>query len=154
MDINIREAKPEDWQILQTLNKELFVSEKNNDEDLFMDFPTSEEGIKYFKDIASQKGGIGYIAYMEGKPAGFILLNEKHFSYRRSKYIEVESLGVDPEYRSKGVGRLLIEKAGEWAKKQNASRLFVSVYWLNKLGINFYKKNGFYEIGIEMDKKL
>lgn len=154
METKILEAKPDDWKVIQDLNVQLFISEKDNDEDLDVDYPTSEEGIKYYQDIAKGKGGVCYLAYANDMPIGFIILNKKDFGYRKSKYIEVESLGVNPEYRSQGIGHSLIEEAEKWAKKKNATKLFVSVYSPNSEGLNFYKKNGFYETGIELDKKL
>ena len=154
MEIKIEEAKPKDWKIIQDLNNALFASEEGHDEDLDIDWPKSEEGIRYYQDVAKGKGGICYIAYSTDIPVGFIILNEKDFGYRKSKYIEVESLGVNPEYRSQGIGHLLIKEAGKWAKRKNALKLYTSVYWLNSKGLNFYKKNGFYESGVELDKKL
>ncbi len=95
-----------------------------------------------------------YIAYSKNTPVGFMVLSEKEFGYRKSKYIEIRDIGVDPEYRSKGIGKMLIEEAEKWAKEQKATKLFVSAYWGNKRAIDFYKKNGFYESGVEMDRKL
>ncbi len=48
----------------------------------------------------------------------------------------------------------LVAETVKWAKEQKATKLFVSAYWNNKKAINFYKKNGFYESGLELDKKL
>ncbi|HKB88380.1 MAG TPA: GNAT family N-acetyltransferase [Patescibacteria group bacterium] len=154
MEIKILEAKPNDWEIIQNLMDPLFTSEIDNDEDLDMEWVHSKEGFKYCKEIAKGIGGLCYIAYADNIPVGFIALHEKDFGYRKSKYIEVGSLGVNPEYRSHGIGKLLIEEAGKWAKKKNASKLYVSVYSKNSKGLNFYEKNDFYQIGVEMDKKL
>lgn len=154
MNIKIKPAESKDWKVVQKLNNQVFINDQDHDDDLDMDWPFSAKGIKYYKDITSGKLGKCFIAYNQDKPVGYVALSIKDFGYRKSKYVEVDNIGVDPKYRSKGVGRMLIEKAGEWAKKQNATKLYVQAYWENKKAIGFYKKNGFYEIGMELDKKL
>ncbi|MGA3292223.1 MAG: GNAT family N-acetyltransferase [Candidatus Microgenomates bacterium] len=155
MDIKIQAATPKDWQIIQKLNNQVFIADKDHDDDLDMDWPFSETGIKYYKDLSDGKYGKCFIAFLGSEPVGYVALADKDFNgYRKSKYIEIENIGVDPKYRSQGIGHLLIEESGKWAKENGATKLFVSAYWQNKMAINFYKKNGFYETGVELDKKL
>lgn len=154
MEIKIELAMVSDWELIQKLNNEVFVSDKENDDDLDLNWPFSENGIKYYKKLASGEYGKCFIAYIDGKPAGYIALAVKDFGYRKGKYIEVENMGVSPEYRSHGVGHLLIEKAVEWAKEKGATKLYVSAYWKNTKGLSFYKRNGFYEVGVELDRKI
>ncbi|MCA9392172.1 GNAT family N-acetyltransferase [candidate division WWE3 bacterium] len=52
------------------------------------------------------------------------------------------------------MGTKLLEYAEEWAKSQGFEKLFVVAYWGNKQAINFYKKNDFYEIALQMEKKI
>ena len=61
-------------------------------------------------------------------------------------------MGVLPEYRSKGIGRLLVDKAKEWARSVNATKLYVSAYWGNTGARNFYEREGFEPIdqGLEI----
>ncbi len=154
MDVKIETAKATDWEVIQELNNQVFLSDKANDEDLDMEHPFSEEGVSYYKQVANGEIGKCFIAYVEGKPAGYIALAIKDFGYRKSLYVEVDNMGVDPEYRSHGIGKLLIEEAVKWAKEQSATKLYVSAYWKNTKGLAFYKKNGFYEIGVELDKDI
>ena len=44
-----------------------------------------------------------------------------------------------------------MEKASEWAKDQNADRLYVEAFWGNNKAIKYYKNNGFVEIGVELE---
>jgi ribosomal protein S18 acetylase RimI-like enzyme len=83
-----------------------------------------------------------------------VALSEKDFGYRLSRYIEIENIGVSSRYRSKGIGKLLLQKTEEWVKKQKATKLYVSAYWNNGKAIRFYKENGFSEIGIELEKNI
>jgi GNAT superfamily N-acetyltransferase len=154
MEINIKPAKSEDWEILQKLNHQLFISEKDHDEDIDLDYPLSEKGVDYYKKAAAGKYGICFIAYSGEIPLGYIALSEKDFGYRKGKYIEVNDMAVDAEYRSQGIGKALMDKASEWAREQGATKLYVLAYWKNTGGINFYKKNGFSELGLELEKDL
>lgn len=154
MNIKIQTAKSNDWQIIQKLNNQVFLTDQNNDDDLDMNWPFSSEGVSYFKKLASGKYGKCFIAYFENKPVGYTTLSLQDFGYRKSKYVEVENMGVEPEFRSQGIGKLLLDEAVSWAKQQGATKLFVSAYWKNKRAINFYKKNSFYESKVELERKL
>jgi len=154
MDIKIQPTKSNDWQLIQRLNNQVFLNDKENDDDLDLNWPFSEKGISYYKKLASGKYGKCLIAYLGKIPVGYIALSVKDFGYRKSKYIEIENIGVGPKYRSQGIGQQLVNATTKWAKEQKATKLFVSAYWENKGAINFYKKNGFYESGLELDKKI
>ena len=154
MNIQIRTAKSGDWKLIQRMNNQVFINDKKNDDDLDLNWPFSEKGIEYYKKLVNGKYGKCYTAYFGKKATGYIALAVKDFGYRKSKYIEIENIGVDPEHRSRGIGGQLMNAAAKWAKEQKATKLFVSAYWNNKRAINFYKQNGFYESGMELDKKL
>lgn len=154
MDIKIETAKATDWELIQKLNNQVFINDKERDDDLDLNWPFSKVGIKYYKDLTNGKYGKCFIAYVGGNPAGYVALAPKDFGYRKSKYIEIENIGVDPKYRSQGIGKLLIEEAVKWAKEKHATKLWVSAYWENTRALDFYRKNGFYETGVELDKKI
>ncbi|MFH1601525.1 MAG: GNAT family N-acetyltransferase [Candidatus Shapirobacteria bacterium] len=154
MDVKIKKARTKDWKVIQKLNNQVYLNDKKNDDDLDLTQPFTEKGIKYYKDLAEGKYGHCLIAFLDNKPVGYIALAKKSFSYRKSKYVEVENMGVDPEYRSKGIGKKLMDAGSKWAKSTGAAKMWVVAYWGNKEAIKFYKKNGFYESGLELDKKL
>ena len=153
-DIKTQTAKSGDWKLIQKLNNQVFLNDEANDDDLDMGWSFSKKGIAYYKKLTSGKYGKCFIAYLGKIPVGYVALAVKDFGYRKSKYIEIENIGVDPEYRSQGIGKQLLGATTNWAKEQMATKLFVSAYWKNKRAINFYKKNGFYESGLELDKKI
>jgi len=154
MDAKIVSAKAHDRELIQRLNNQVFLNDKDHDDDLDLNWPFSEVGIKYYKRLANGEYGKCFIAYVGDKPTGYVALAIKDFGYRKSKYVEIENIGVEPEFRSQGIGRLLMEKATEWAKEKGATKLYVSAYWENKKAVDFYKKNGFYETEIGLDKKI
>ena len=154
MQIFIRESNSEDWKIIQDLNYQVFLVDQHHDSDLDMDWPFSDEGVEYYKKIASGLIGKCFVAGVSDKVVGYIALAEKDFGYRKSKYMEIDNMGVDANYRSLGIGQQLVERAGEWAVAEGFRRLYVAAFWKNDRARDFYRKNGFEEIGVEFDKIL
>lgn len=154
MNIKLKTPEPKEWKTIQKLNNYVFLNDKNHDEDLDMNWPFSKQGIDYYKKLANGTYGYCLIADVNNKSVGYIALSIKDFGYRKSKYMEIENMGVHPDYRSQGIGKKLLKKATKWAKKQGATKMWVSAYWNNKKAIKFYKDNGFYETGVELDKNL
>jgi ribosomal protein S18 acetylase RimI-like enzyme len=154
MQIKIRPANLQDWKTIQKLNNQVFQNDKNNDEDLDLNWPFSEEGVKYYKDLTNGVYGHCLVAELDGSAVGYVALANKNFGYRKGKYVEIENIGVSPDYRSLGIGTKLMGASEKWAKKQGANRLYVSAYWDNKKAIQFYKNNNFVEMGIEMEKNI
>ena len=55
----------------------------------------------------------------------------------------IDTIVVDPGYRQKGVGTILLDKAAQFGKYDT---LVLEVFSKNIAAINFYKKNGFGEL--------
>ncbi len=67
----------------------------------------------------------------------------------------IYSLAVNPDYRKKGIGSLLIKHAENELIKLNCPKINLQVLPSNKDVVNFYKKNGYnLEERIHMGKKL
>lgn len=154
MNLKIRVAQSDDWQSIQKLNNEVFQNDKENDPDMDLNWPYTQAGVKYYKSLANGSYGHCFIVELDGQAVGYAALSIKDFGYRKSKYVEIENIGVSPKYRSLGIGEKLMEKARKWAKEQNADRLYVESFWGNNRAIKYYKKNGFVEIGVELEKVL
>ncbi len=154
MNIKINKAKPEDWEILQKLNNEVYLNDSEFDGDLDLDRPFSEGGSGYLKKLASGEYGKCYIAYVDNNPAGYIAMSELKFDHRKSRYIEIENMGVSPEYRSQGIGKMLVDEARKWAKELGINKVFVVAYYDNQKAVKFYKREGFKEIGLELEMDL
>lgn len=150
--MEIREVGAEDWKLIQSLNNEVFIHDKDFDEDLDLKWPFSEVGVKYYQDLCDGNYGKCYIVEEDGKAVGYIALGLKDWGYRTGKHVELENMGVLPEYRSKGIGRLLVDKAKEWSRSVDATKLYVSAYWKNTGARKFYEREGFEPInqGLEI----
>lgn len=150
--MQIRKATKEEWSDLQVLNNEVFVDNAKYDPDIIEDWAFSDAGKKYFQDLVNDDESICFVAQNQsGKLVGYIAASPKPFSYRKSKYLEVDNMGVVPKYRSQGIGAKLMTECKNWARKNGYQKLYVNSYFRNKRAIAFYKNCGFGEIDTSLE---
>ena len=152
--IKIRPCNISEVKILQNLNDEVFTHNAKYDIDLDLAWAKGEKGKKYFSELLNNNKSYAVIAEDDGKHVGYLVACLKRIDYRSSKYLEIENMGVIPEYRSKGVGRMLMHECFTWAKEQGYQKVFVNTYIANEKAIQFYKKSGFSEIDVSLEKTL
>lgn len=152
--ITIEIAGKDDVEILQDLNDEVFVDNHKYDLDLKTDWAQSETGKKYFTRILNNTESICLVAKYKDRPVGYLVAGPKDFGYRLSKYLEIENMGVSPDYRSKGVGSMLMKKLFELAKTKGFQKAYVNTYSDNDIALAFYEKNGFKKIDISLERKI
>ena len=152
--LTIRTARKDEVEDLQKLNAAVCIDNHRYDEDLVMDWSYTEKAKEYFTKILNNPDAFCLIAEDDGKKIGYLAANKKIFGHRKSRYFEVENIGVVSEYRSKGIGTKLLKKSIAWGKKKGFQKVFLDAYIGNTNAIQFYKKNGFTEIGISFEKKI
>jgi ribosomal protein S18 acetylase RimI-like enzyme len=154
-DVVVRLAQKDEIKTLQNLNDEVFIDNFKYDSDLKTAWAQSDNGgKKYFTDLLNDEDSICLVAEVDNKVTGYIAASSKEISYRNSKYIEIENMGVIPEYRSLGIGRLLMNKCLGLAKEKGYQKAYVNSYSRNLKAIEFYKRNGFDEIDISLERTL
>lgn len=82
-----------------------------------------------------------YIAYDKGIPVGLILGNIK--KYDGIKTMRCGGFAVIPSYRSKGVGKALLEKHLDLATENNCKQLYLEVLKKNERAVKFYENAGY-----------
>jgi len=152
--VNIRSANKNEVKDLQGLNNEVFLDNQKYDSDLDMNWPQSDKGKEYFTKLLHNPSACCLIAEENGRKIGYIAAGPKVITYRKSKYMEIENMGVIPEYRSKGIGTMLINECLKWAKSQRFQKVFVNAYFDNRMAVKFYKKNGFSKIDVSLERDL
>jgi diamine N-acetyltransferase len=150
----IRKAGKDDVEVLQKLNKELFADNSKYDPDLNLDWAESVSDKKYFTKVLNNPNAMCLIAEEKGKPVGYLTAAPKEMDWRMSKYLEIESMVVIPQHRSKGVGTLLLEKCLEMAKAKGYQKVYVTSYFDNIKAIEFYKRNGFKPIDLSLEMEI
>ncbi len=150
--VDIRSATKNEVKDLQDLNDEVFIDNQKYDDDLDMNWAKSDKGKEYFTEVLNNPESICLIAEEGSRKVGYIAAGKKEISYRKSKYIEIENMGVIPDFRSKGVGTLLIQESLKWAKSKGFQKAYVNSYFNNTAAIDFYKKNGFLETDLSLER--
>jgi ribosomal protein S18 acetylase RimI-like enzyme len=155
LEVNIRSAVISEIKTLQNLNNEVFIDNHKYDSDLKMDWSQSKDGgNKYFTDLLNNSDSICLVAEVNQKIVGYIAAGPKEIGSRNSKYIEIDNMGVNSEYRSSGIGSQLIEKCSQLAKEKGFQKFYVNAYSQNTKAIDFYKRNGFAEIDVSLEKAI
>lgn len=89
------------------------------------------------------------LAGIEEEAAGFVLVQEKYtepFScFLPHRYACLMDLVVKPEIRGRGIGRLLIDGAKDWAGERNLEYMELNVLSENTDAIALYEKEQFQE---------
>ncbi len=107
--------------------------------------PSDQIGARSFlKERLVKKDSIIYIALDgQGNPAGFVQLYPIFSSVSMKRSWLLNDLYVDPEFRGKGVSRLLISRCKELARESNAKGLLLETEKTNEVGLNLYPSEGF-----------
>ena len=152
-DVLIRKAKVDDLNKIQNLNNELFKLEKENyDSTLVLDWPLTEEGKNYFKNLIENDFVV--VALIDNEIVGYLAgtINDKG-SYEEIQYGEINNMLVDSNYRGYGIGKKLIDSFKSYCKDNNIFHLKVTASFKNTNAIEFYKKNGFEEFDLTLTTK-
>lgn len=64
-----------------------------------------------------------FVADDDGRVAGFVTVYDEFDSVRFGHRAWVEDLAVDPDRRSQGLGKALLDAAKDWARERGASHL-------------------------------
>ncbi len=131
----IRQAQEKDTALLLDFIRNLADYEKRPQEVI-----AAEEDIKSV--IFERKIAEALVAEHMGKPAGFAIFFYNFSTFIGKPGIYIEDLFVNPEYRGKGLGKLIFSFIAELALSRNCCRVEWTVLNWNEPAINFYKKIG------------
>ena len=108
--------------------------------------PVSSPWLKHYP-VEAASDGMEHVVFLcedRGEPAGQVTLCMwwNHFAF-------VDRVDVAPAYRRKGVATMLLQRAKEWAREQNARGLFTQTQDINAPAMLLYEKCGFSLCGID-----
>ena len=114
-------------------------------------FTTSEEAVSLFEPSAVRARGvlIGARETQQSKLAGFIILVPPDSPARRlakNNEAELHLLGVKPEYRQHGLGRMLVNAAIESAGRLGCTKLILWTQLSMNSAQRLYESTGFVHI--------
>lgn len=157
MEITIKTATSEDLKHIQELNYMLFEKEyKEFDPTLNCEWTFGNEGESYFKKRISEDDGCALVALDGERIVGYLVGGiEERGSYRTLPvFAELENMLILDECRGKGVGSKLHNAFVEWCKSKGVGRMRVGASAQNTGGINFYRKNGFKDYDLILEKDI
>lgn len=153
--MTLRLATIEDLESICKLNTK--IMEQINqacDDDLVTNYAETEMGKNDFKEAIVEKADCFFVAEIDGELVGYTNGGLKEFAHRVSKYFEVKNLGVIPSQRRTGLGSRLLKRITAWAKEHGYQKIYIESYFKNTPAINFYKKHGYHEIDISLEKTI
>lgn len=152
--IAIRHANKNDSERLQQLHKLIFSNDLQFDSDVNVEWVNSKDGKAYFDSLLNNQKSLCLVAEEKKKLIGYLAATSKSFEDRKSKYIEIQNLGIVSEYRLQGIGQQLIDQCFEWAKAKGYKKVWLRCYSKNTQALNFYKKNKFSEISVSLERDV
>jgi len=128
----VREANIDDVTVLTELTKQL-------------GYPLSEEKIREnLQTILNNDNEVIFVMTENDKPIAWIHIFHA-IRLESGSFCELGGLVVDENHRSKGIGKLLIEKAIEWTTNRNVPLLRLRSNVIRKDAHRFYFRLGFKE---------
>lgn len=113
---------------------------------------TSEEYENMLHDML--KNGYGQVGIFENDKCIGISgywINTKLYS---GKYLEMDNVVIDENYRSKGIGKLLCDWCVFKAKENNCKKVMLDAYLENEKAHIFYERAGFTKRGYHFIKSI
>jgi ribosomal protein S18 acetylase RimI-like enzyme len=81
--------------------------------------------------------------------AGYLKANDAgaQSDLKNPRSLELERIYVDTPFQGRGMGRILIDKGLEVARRKGKAFVWLGVWEKNEMAIGFYEKSGFTRIG-------
>lgn len=115
----------------------------------YLEIQKYDNEIENLEDKYGMPWGRLYIAFYENQVAGCIALRKLN-----DTQCEMKRLYVKPEFRNKGIAKMLVEKVISDSKEIGYSSMLLDTLPFLQTAIKMYKKIGFYEIGCYNDSPL
>jgi GNAT superfamily N-acetyltransferase len=134
--LKIRQATSADVPLIRSLIQALADFEK-----LSHEMVATEQGLRETLFEGRPVAEV-LIAEWEGKGVGFALYFFSYSTFLAKPGIYLEDLFVFPEYRSKGIGKALLQKIAQVAAERNYGRVEWSCLDWNERALKFYRSLG------------
>ncbi|MCI3028235.1 GNAT family N-acetyltransferase [Desemzia sp. C1] len=141
----------EDLQILQKVSVETFrdtFQDQNTEEDLYNYLEKAYNTEQLTSELLNQQSEF-YFVFNGNDLAGYlkININEAQSETNGEEALEIERIYVLPEFKGKGLGKILIQQAVERAQFHQKTNIWLGVWEHNQAALAFYKKLGFVQTG-------
>lgn len=95
------------------------------------------------------QGSSFYLAYMDGRLAGYLKLNvdRAQTDRRDPDSLEIERIYIDRDFKGRGLGKALIDFSAAQARQWGKTILRLGVWEHNEAALGFYAALGFGQVG-------
>lgn len=108
--------------------------------------------------LADRARGLAFLAEANGEVVGVLAASWQHAIHVPGRYATIQDLWVEPEWRSRGVGRELVEALAAACREQGVFRLEVGLpresFAATARTEGFYRRAGFERLGPRMRRLL
>lgn len=147
--MNIREATLEDLSSLLTLEQNIIDSERPYDPFI------REDNVTYYDIPELISNSDSYLAVVESNDvivgSGYAQIRESKTYHTHESHCYLGFIYLEPDYRGKSVGRLIVENLKEWGIGRGMRHFHLNVYSENDSAIRAYEKAGFTKVSIKME---
>lgn len=147
-EIIIRKALPEDLDQLLIFEQDLIKTERPFDPAIKAD------PVNYYdlKEMLAAPHIEVVVAETDDKiiASGYARIERSKRFLKHQKHAYLGFMYVLPEYRGKGLNKMIIDVLKNWAALQNINELSLEVYYGNASAIRAYEKIGFSKYMLEM----
>jgi len=146
MHTTIRSAVPDDADLLATLSRFIHDLHSAARPDDFKPLVPAELAEWFRKGLLDGATKI-WIAECDGRPVGYVAASVQDrgatpFGPER-RWLELDGISIDPDYRRRGVGRALVLAAVEHARAEGISRIEAVNWWFNDEARTAFARLGF-----------
>ena len=115
---------------------------------------SNQRSLKTLVNLINSPDCVVLVAEDEGKIIGLLTMWARPTLFHGAKSALIDELIVDKTYRGRGVGKELVKNAFAEAKLRSCVEIEVSTEKTNRKAIEFYRKCGFTEEHILLEKGL
>lgn len=114
--------------------------------------------IEYLSNLVDSSTSFLLVATYQEQVVGFAeayILSAPDFPImKKRKWLRLDTIAVDRDYRSRGIGQALFDHIKRQVEELEIDEIELGVYSFNKSAQKFYEKNGFKPVSITMSRFL
>ena len=112
--------------------------------------------VDFFRDQLLRPGAMTFIGEVASRPVGYLMAelvpHEETGFTRALTALYIQHLAVDEDFRGRGMGRLLLARAGQEATSLGCDVLQLSCWSFNEAAQAFFSANGFAPYQVRMSR--
>ena len=151
----IRTARPGDYADLSRLMHKLDELHRERLPWMFQTPDRQPRSEAFFANLLNRDDSAVFVAdvsHIVGVALGFMRTAPEFPVFIRQRWGVLDNLVVDPEWRRRGIGRLLAQSVEKWAVGLGAPWVELNVYEFNAEGRRFYEALGYLPLATRLRK--